>query len=118
MPNLSKDELLGLRYLEILEEAFASGTADGIREADIDDTNGRVTGKWECAICGARFAVRDCGATERGHDFGCCCAVGCCGPLFRMNNLPVTRGADEDAVGPDRKITGYELEVDFDQGSV
>ena len=82
MPNeLSRDEKLGLHYLSILEEAEAAGTAEGIPVAKPDDTNGRVTGKWECTICGMRYIERDD-------------AADCCWPAFKAHGI--------DPYGPSR----------------
>ena len=49
---VKNDLKLSRIYLDLLEKADAEGWLDRINDADIDDSEGRVTGEYVCGHCG------------------------------------------------------------------
>lgn len=48
------DHAAGMRSIRILEEAIASGTDHRFADVEGDDSEGRVTGRYVCGVCGMR----------------------------------------------------------------
>jgi len=100
--NNKADEEQSARFLEILDQAIEAGTAAGIPEAKEDDRNGRVTGKWECSICGMRYNEHKS-------------ATDCCFPHFIAAGIDPF-GQSAQKCGPDRDYPKTDFKVDIGPG--